>query len=192
MSGSPLVPLDCDDAALDALERGVKGIARDDNGLDWMVGTAFIETCDATFVISASVEILGDGTVARPLSIRRPAALLQSIRAAQGDIRNRMAARGSHEALPDVGEEIPIPPMSSVFEATESCGVVVRSVVRKSGEIRIACGLLVDRQKNGSQVLVGTDLTTLALVYSEDAQLIAEYLADCEVHDLARYRKLIA
>lgn len=56
--------------------------------------------------------------------------------------------------------------------------VLVRTSRRERAINRIACGLLFKAGEH--MLLVGTDLTTLAMVLSEDEELIERYSRDCE------------
>jgi hypothetical protein len=67
--------------------------------------------------------------------------------------------------------------------------ILVRSSQRASVTHRVACGLRFS-SLDGDCVLVGTDPSVLAMVLSEDPDLIARYCEDCEALSADEYQRL--
>jgi hypothetical protein len=94
------------------------------------------------------------------------------------DISGRLLGRDSDVELP-----VPVTPESPRDlklrpEGPYSVAVLVRRAKRQSVVHRIACGLLFDFEN--SQLLIGTDVETLAMVLSDEPALIERYCAACE------------
>jgi hypothetical protein len=65
--------------------------------------------------------------------------------------------------------------------------VLARVARRASIVSRVACALLF-APEDGAALLVGTDVSTLAIVLSQDRPLVDRYRHDCEELSLAEYR----
>ena len=192
MPFSDLIPLRCPPGTLDLLVSGLCGFAAATVGTDWLISAAFLETGQGTFIASTAIEILRDGTVARPLQIASTAQVVEELRDAVPDIRHRVEARGFSTALSVPPEQVRAPAMNDWFEVGYEFHVLVRSVERFQAIHQIACGILFRNPETGERLLIASDLTTPALVLSQDPPLIDLYVDQCSTMDLPSYRERFA
>jgi hypothetical protein len=185
-----LVPLGCRADTLAALSTGLTGFGPAAGAPDWLVSAIWLCTEDQTFVATATVEMLSDGYVARPLNLDRPADLTAQVDTDLPDIQGRLIARGSDLGLPGAGGMLTVPDDLVPWPAGPyAMSVMVRLAKRALVTSRIACALLFASEA-GPALLVGTDVTSLAMVLSEDAGLIERYRQSCDELTLAEYRQL--
>jgi hypothetical protein len=155
---------------------------------EWLLGGVWLCTGEAQYLATSSVEVLADGQVARPLNIATAAEIVRDIGAELSDVAGRLAGRGS-----DIALDQPPPPAPGTLkpwpaEPYSTC-VLVRPWQRASHINRVACGLLF-KSGSGPNFLVGTDVSSLAMVASEDAALIERYCAGCDALSLPHYFEL--
>jgi hypothetical protein len=175
--------------ALEALAGDLKLFGPAGGEPEWLVGGVWLCTASAHFLATSSIEVLPDGQVARPLNIGTAEDLVEAIEADLPDVNGRLVARGSDLRL----DEVPPPRAPGSLQRWPaepySTSVLVRSSQRGSDFNRVACGLLF-RSEARRTLLVGTDVSSLAMVLSEDAELIERYCAGCDALSVADYLEL--
>ncbi len=152
---------------------------------EWLVSAVWLCTSDGEYLATSSTRILSDGYIARPLAIDRTDDFVRHLRSDLPDVASRLIARTGDADLPEPArppepallEHCPHPPLSA--------SVLIRVAAREATEHRVACGLLINFE--GRRLLVGTDVGTLAMVLSDDDDLIDRYLAGCELLAAADY-----
>ena len=190
MRAHDLVPLGCRADTLAALSTGLTRFGPAAGAPDWLVSAVWLCTPDEAFVATATVEILSDGYVARPLNLDRPTDLTAQVKADLPDIQGRLIARGSDLGLTSAGGVFAAPPdLMSWPAGPYAMSIMVLLAKRALVTSRIACALLFASEA-GSALLVGTDVTSLAMVLSEDAGLIDRYRRSCDELTLTEYRQL--
>lgn len=172
------VRLKCKPEVLDALAGRLTYFAPADGEPDWLTSGVWLGTETGNYLATSTVEILPDGFVARSLSICSPADLAQHLETELPNIADRLVARGNGMVLPPV--EPPSPPQQPTpWSRASTMKVIIRVTRRASTTNRVACGLLF---AGGSRsLLVGSDPSTLALVLSEEPELIDRYCRGCEL-----------
>lgn len=178
MESGACVRLSCERETLEALARGLTHYAPATGEPEWLVSGAWLCTKDRHYLASASVQVLPDGFVARSLDICTPEKLAHQLEGEIPNVAARLSARGNGSTLPAV--EPPSPPreFSSWPGGRYETKVLVRSTPCASGTNRVCCGLLfITRDRS---LLVGSDPSTLALVFSIDPGLIRRYREQCE------------
>lgn len=189
MNADDFVPLDCAPEILDALATGFSGFRASDGPPDWLVSGVWLYAAEAPFLATARLDVLADGYLARSLTIIRPQEMADEIEARLADIQGRLRGRGSDLELPP-GNAVPAadPPPQWTEDAC-SLAVLVRIARRAAAEHRVGCGLLFTNSGE-RRLLVAADTSTLAMVLSEDAELIDSYCEDCEALSIEAYRAL--
>lgn len=173
-----------------ALSDGLTRFGPAQGAPEWLVSAVWLCTADQAFLATATVEILSDGYVARPLNIDRSDDLVAQVESDLPDIRGRLVGHGSGLDLPSVGGGFAVPAdLMSWPAGPYAVSVMVRLAKRALITSRIACALLFASEA-GSALLVGTDVSSLAMVLSEDVALIDRYRRSCEELTLAEYRQL--
>lgn len=190
MRADDLVPLGCRADTLAALSTRLERFGPAGGEPEWLVSAVWLCTGGEDFLATATVEILSDGYVARPLNIDRPGDLAAQVESDLPDIRGRLVSRGSDLDLPSAGS-VPAVPSDLMPWAGElySMTVLVRVATRAMITSRVACALLF-ASEGGASLLVGADVSSLAMVLSQDAALIERYRRSCEGLSLAEYRQL--
>lgn len=173
---------------LEALATGLTEYGPCAGAPEWLVSGVWLIAGALEYLATASVEVLSDGFVARTLCIASPHELVTNIEAALPDVADRLLARGHDMDLP--GTEVPRRPASLLRWPAEpyETHVLVRVSERASTTHQVACALLFAGGSGGS-LMVGTDPSTLAMVLSDDPQLIARYRSDCDALTAAEYLK---
>lgn len=190
MHADDLVPLGCHADTLTALSTGLTRFGPACGAPDWLVSAVWLCTSNEALIATATVEILGDGYVARPLNVDRPADLTAQVEADLPDVQGRLIGRGSDLGLPSAGGTLAAPPDLLPWPAGPyAMSVMVRLAKRALVTSRIACALLFTTE-TGGVLLVGTDVSSLAMVLSEDRTLIDRYRRSCDELTLAEYRQL--
>ena len=190
MRTDDLVPLGGRADALASLSTGLTRFGPACGAPDWLVSAIWLCTPDEAFVATATVEILSDGYVARPLNLERPADLTAQVETDLPDVQGRLVGRGSDLGLPSADGMLAVPPDLAPWPAGPyAMSVMVRLAKRALVTNRIACALLFI-SKTGPVLLVGTDVSSLAMVLSDDAALIERYRQSCDELTLAEYRQL--
>ena len=134
--------------------------------------------------------MLADGYVARPLTICSEDELASQVAAEVPDVAARLLGRGSAIELPPATEAPSHPQSLEPWSGPYSASVLLRVSERCETIDRVACALLFIDQDD-RLLLVGTDVSTLAMVISEDPQLIDRYRASCEELSPAEYLALV-
>ena len=185
-----LVGLGCQADTLWAIAEGLTHFGPTGGAPDWLVSGVWLCAGGKQYIVTASVEVLPDGYVARSLIIRSPGALVAEIESNLPDVSARLFGRGS---TIDLGEipALPSAPRSLTAWPTGhySASVLVRVAQRASTINRVACALLFISD-SGHSLLVGADPMTLALVMSEDQVLIEDYRSGCETLTVIEYLEL--
>ena len=192
MGAGEFVKLKCGSGTLQGLATSLKGFGPAGGTPDWLVSGVWLCTDRDQYLATATVEVLPDGVVARTLCVSTPEELVAHVDAEVPDLSARLRARGNGIDLPDAATA---PAASRSLEAWPSgrysMSVLVRASQRGSSVNRISCGLLF-RNAKGQSLLVAADTSTLAMVLSEDEELIGRYLHNCEELSPADYVALTA
>lgn len=186
MGSGDYVRLDCEPETLDALASGLTHFAPAGGEPEWLVSGVWLCTASARYIVTATVEVLSDGFVARGLNICTPENLITHIEGELPDVAARLTARGNGMSLPPA--ECPSPPddLSRWAPSSYDMKILVRATKRASGTNHVACALLFTSE-TGRALLVGSDPSTLALVLSEDPKLIELYRSECDALSPAEY-----
>lgn len=178
----------CRASALSALGENLARFGPSDGTPDWLVSAVWLCTPAANFLATASIEVLGDGYVARPLKIDTVGELVAELEQDLPDIEGRLIGRGCDFDL-TLPEDAAAPGSLTDWRGgSSSMAVLVRAAEHAGQMHRVACGLLFSGE-DGSQLLVGTDVSTLAMVYSQDPELIGRYQRTCEQLPIDAYLK---
>jgi len=172
------VKLECRPETIRALAQHLERFGAVMGEPEWLVSGVWLCTPNAEYLATSSTRVMSDGYIARPLTIDRADDFVRHLRSDLPDVASRLVARTGNADLPDPArarpngalEQCPAPP-SATF-------VLVRVAVRAAAEHRVACGLLLNFEAR--RLLVGTDVETLAMVLSDDEDLIDRYLEGCE------------
>jgi hypothetical protein len=187
VSAGELVALRCRPETLTTLAEKLTSFGPADGAPKWLVSGVWLCADEAPFVATASLEVLSDGYVARPLSIYSPDDLVAHIETELPDISGRLVARGSDVELPETSDAPFAPRLLKTWPAGPySTHVLLRASQRARCVHHIACAVLFGTE-SGRSLLVGTDLAMLAMVLSEDADLIKRYRRGCEALTPAEY-----
>ncbi len=178
MSEGEFVKLGCRPAVLRSLATGLTGFGPTGGSPDWLVSAVWLRTEREDYLATASVVVLPDGFVARGLCVATPSEVTEHVEAELPDISGRLRARGNGMSLPEIPGALPAPEALTPWSGVYGMSVLVRVAQCRSRIHRLACALLFEGE--GSRLLVGTDPSTLAMVFSEDQELIARYGRDCE------------
>ena len=180
------VRLSCTLATLEALATSLTHYGTAEGAPDWLITGAWLCAANTNYFVTANVEVLGDGFVARSLTIARPEEVARHLEGEIPDVAARLAARGNGTLLPSV--EPPSPgALQPWAPETYEMQVLVRVTKRASSTHRIACGLLFIGS-DARALLVGSDPSTLALVLSDDDKLIERYRSECVALTTSAYR----
>jgi hypothetical protein len=182
-----LVTLKCRAETLTALATGLTRFGPTQGEPEWLVSGVWLCVGDAHYLATASVEVLADGYVARPLDIAPTDELADRLEAELPDVSARLVGRGNAFELPRAGDR-PMPPksLSTWHNGPYSTSVLLRVSERVSSVHQVECALLFVGG-NRRSLLVGTDPSTLAMVISEDEALIERYGASCKRLPLKDY-----
>ncbi|MGE5562827.1 MAG: hypothetical protein ACM3ZV_05885 [Bacillota bacterium] len=182
-----LIGLKCQPEALSALASRLARYGPADGEPEWLVAAVWLLAGDTPYIASATVEVLSDGYLARPLNLHTPEQFSAGIEAELPNVAGRFAGRNHGIELPStVG--VPAAPalLSQWPEGPYATHVLVRVAERATAVHRIACALLFV-SAGGASLLVGTDRSTLAMVVSEDDEVIERYRSDCEAMSASDY-----
>jgi hypothetical protein len=184
-----LVRLECRPDTIGALAAELTGFGPIEGEPQWLVSGVWLRAGTSDYLATPSTKVQFDGYIARPLAIDRADDFAARLKGDLPDIASRLVARHSRTRLPD--PELPVRPPLSTVPAGYSMSVLIRVAARAAASHRVACALLFDW--DASRLLVGTDISTLAMVFSQDEALIERYLAGCDsvpykqyLEDLAR------
>jgi hypothetical protein len=173
-------------ATLEALATSLTHYGSAGGAPDWLITGAWLRAANIDYFVTANVEVLSDGFVARSLSIARPEEVAHHLESDLPDVAARLAARGNGTLPPSV--ELPAPgSLQTWTPETYDMRVLVRVTRRASSTHRIACGLLFTGADGGA-LLVGSDPSTLALVMCDEGEMIERYQLDCVALTLSAYR----
>ena len=186
MSADDLVKLECRTETLIALASGLERFGPVTCDPDWLVSAMWLCTASADYLATSSTQVLADGYIARPLVVDRADEFLRQLKGDLPDISGRLIARQSGLQLPEAERPMPPSDLRPSPSSRHSTDVVVRVSERASAVHRVACALLFGFD-DGSSLLVGTDIATLAMVVSDDRSLIDRYAEDCEVMSADAY-----
>lgn len=189
MAEGELVTLKSRPEALEALARRLSKFGASAGAPEWLVSAVWLCAGERRYLATASVEVLPDGLVARSLCISTPGDLARHLEAELPNLSAHLLARGNGMELPRA--EAPEPPQSLSTWAHKNYAthVLVRTWQRASCTHRVTCGLRFTSD-DGRSLLIGTDPSMLAMVLSEDPELIGRYCQDCEALTLAEYLRL--
>ena len=185
MGEGEFVRLGCQPEAILALAGQLERFGAAPGDPDWLVSAVWLCTPDADYLATPSTTVLFDGYIARPLAIDRADDFVRQLKGDLPDIAARLLARSSDLKLPEAGRPQPPADLRQCSGRPRSTKVLIHIASRAVAEHRIGCGLLFEFE--GRRLLVGTDMSTLAMVLSEDEDLIDRYLARCEAIDGEEY-----
>jgi hypothetical protein len=187
-----LIPMKCPADVLDSLALGFTGFACSGGAPDWLLTGVWLACGMVAYLATSSIEVLEDGLLARPLAIDRPEAVRLGIEEALPDIQSRLLARGSNVVLPE-RVSLPEPPAQFQQWPSEDYRMTILLRIAESATLthQIATALLF-RSESGRTLLIGTDRMTLAMVLSEEHELVRQYLIGCEEVSPAEYRALLS
>lgn len=151
----------------------------------WLVSAVWLCTADADYIATPSTTVLFDGYIARPLAIDRADDFVRQLKGDLPDIAARLVARSSDVKLAEAARPQPPADLQRCPGVPKSVEVLIHVAARAAAEHRIACGLLFTFE--GRRLLVGSDTGMLAIVLSEDEDLIDRYLARCEAIEVEEY-----
>ena len=182
-----LVRLKCQPEALSALASRLTQFGPADGEPEWLVAAVWLLAGNGAYIASASIEVLSDGYLARPLNLDNPEQFSSKIEAELPNIAGRFAGRHHGIDLPCTVKAPPAPASLKQWPGGPySTDVLIRIADRPTGVHRVACALLFVSSRGGS-LLVGKDLSTLAMVISDDDELIKRYQGHCETMSAAEY-----
>lgn len=180
VSEGEYVPLKCCSDVLMALATGLTRFGPAEGAPDWLVCGIWLCTAETDFLATARAEVLSDGYLARPLTICSRDELLAAVEADLPDIEGRLMGRGCNLVLPGTSSDFAAPSSLRDWPAGDySTRVLMRISQRASETHKVACGLLFEAE-SGQRLLAGTDVSSLAMVLSEDPELIDRYRKCCE------------
>lgn len=152
---------------------------------EWLVSAIWLCTPHADYLATPSTTVLSDGYIARPLAVDRVDDFVRQMKGDLPDIAARLVARSSDLKLPESARPQAPATLQRCPRVPDSTKVLVHVASRAAAEHRIACGLLFGFEER--RLLVGTDMGTLAMVLSEEEELIDRYVARCETVDASEY-----
>lgn len=179
MTHGDLIPLQCSREVLATIASGLSRFGRAEGEPDWLVSGVWLCTANGDVLATSFTDVLADGYVARTLNIHSPEALSGAVSAARPDIEGRLRGRGSRILLPAAASFCAPKGLQDWEGYPYSTTVLVRVSERLLTTHRVACGLLF-QSAVGRMLLVGTDSSTMAMVLSEDEELIGRYRSSCE------------
>ena len=179
------VKLECRPETIRALAEHLERFGAVIGDPEWLISAVWLCTSDAEYLATSATKVLSDGYIARPLTIDRADDFVRHLRSDLPDVASRLVARTGDADLPEPERPRPPPSLEKCPGATLSTFVVIRIAARAATEHRVACGVLVHFEAR--RLLIGTDIGTLAMVLSDDDDLIDRYLASCEVLAAADY-----
>lgn len=189
MAEGELVTLNARREALEALASGLTRFGPSAGEPGWLVSAVWLCAGDRQYLATASANVLSDGFVARSLCLATPDELAQHLEAELPNLSAHLLTRGNGMDLPPAAAPRPPQSLSTWTCENYAMHILVRSSQRASVTHRVACGLRFS-SLDGDCVLVGTDPSVLAMVLSEDPDLIARYCEDCEALSADEYQRL--
>ena len=183
MKDGDIVPLKCSSETLAAITAGLSRFGPAGGEPDWLVSGVWLCTADANYLATSFTDVLADGYVARTLNIHSPGELASAVEADLDDIEDRLRGRGNNSSLPrPCGDFGPPESLQSWDSNMVRVKVLLRVAERLLTTHRVACALLFEG-RDARLLLVGTDTASLAMVVSEDEELIRRYRDECEEID---------
>lgn len=189
MAEGELVTLKGRREALEALARGLTRFGPSIGQPEWLVSAVWLCAGDQAYLATASVEVLPDGFVARSLCIGNPSDLASHLETELPNLSAHLLARGNGMDLPAPAAMEPPQSLEPWTDESYATHVLMRISRRASCTHRVTCGLRFTCE-DGRSLLVGTDPSILAMVLSEDPELIGRYCEDCEALTPAEYLAL--
>jgi hypothetical protein len=180
------VSLNCRAETLVALSANLTRLGPAMGEPDWLVSGVWLCCGAENYLATASTEVLPDGFVARALQIDPVDELVRRVAADLPDISTRLIGRKGSVDLP-CADEVPSPPTTlrpwgpGAYE-TE---VLIRPSARQAHIHRVACALVFTNE--AGSLLVGTDSSSLAMVFTDKQTMIDRYRAGCEAVRMERY-----
>jgi hypothetical protein len=185
------VALGCPAETLCAVAEGLTAFGAIGGAPEWLLACVWLCVRGEQYLATASAQVLGDGFIARPLNIDTLAEFKARTEAEVPDIGARLHVLGYDTEVP-ANVDVPARPASlrDWPASSYSTLVLVRVSQRESLAHRVACGLLFTSD-SGSSLLVGADVSTMAMVLSQDPELIDRYRQACEALTPAEYLRRI-
>lgn len=174
-----IVAIDCEAATLASLDQGLARFGPVPGEPDWLITGVWLCTDAQSFLATAAAQVLSDGYVARVLTIQPAVAMVHGLKSDLPEVAEHLRNRGSGAKLPEVPAHLPEPQqLTSWTKGSYTSRVLIRQSQRAKSVHQVACGLLFEAE-DGASLLVGTDIATLAMVYSSDKALIDRYAEGC-------------
>ena len=155
-----------------------------------LFSAVWLRTGNAEYLATTSTRVLSDGFIARPLNVERTSDFVTTLSSELPDISARLVARGSGVQLPEATDPSPPSPVRRWDTSSYSTDVLITSASRPTTKHHVACGLLLESRDR--RLLVATDPATPSMVLSEDPELIARYVAQCERIAVKDYLETLA
>jgi hypothetical protein len=181
------VKLECRRDAIEAIAAKLDRFGALEGAPDWLISAVWLGAEHMDFIASSSTKVLQDGYIARPLAIQNIKEFEERLVSELVDISGRLTARQAETRLPEACIPACTPVLRSWEAGRYSTKIVIRNCARGPMVHRIACGILFEFEER--RLLVATDVATLAMVLSEDTELIERYLASCETIVASVYLK---
>jgi hypothetical protein len=178
------VGLECKPGVVETLAGQLDRLGAIEGAASWLVSMVWLSAGDSEFLASPSTKVLADGFIARPLAIQSVADFELELETSLNDISSRLVSFGAGAQLPQ-SRAPAIPANIQTVSGVYSTSILIRSSARGSATHRTACGLLFDLGQR--RILIGTDIRILALVFSDEDDLIERYVAGCELVPAAQY-----
>ena len=172
------------------LATGLTAFGVTEGAPEWLVSGIWLCAGDTHYLATASVDVLGDGFVARSLNVGTADELSAQVESELPDIMARLRSRGNGLSLPPIPRQVPLPKsLKSWPYESYTMSVLVRASRPGPVANRITCALLF-KTEQGRSLLIGTDPSMLAMVLSEQEELIQRYCQGCEELSPAEYLSL--
>jgi hypothetical protein len=186
------VGLGCRTEVLEALSRYLTGFGAGGGAPDWLVSAVWLCTPAAQYLATSSTHVLPDGYVARALDIAPVGEFAERLKADLPEVSERLALRRTDIELPAADEQRAAPQLLREWPAADYESFVLLRLAARSAKVhRIGCGLLFTAN-GGRKLLVGADISTPAMVVSDEESLVERYCEGCEIVPIADYARRFA
>lgn len=179
MATDQLVTFDCRPETLRTLANAMTSFGPLEGPPEWLVSAVWLGTAEAQYIATPFAQVLPDGFVARSLHIGTAEELKRHLEAELVRVSEHLLARGSSVNLPPAETPVPAASLRNWPSESYSMHVLVRVSPRPSRTNRVACGLLFEFS-GGKSLVVGADPSIMAMILSDDPELVARYRQCCD------------